>query len=98
MTNFMEFMICHHQKMLLSHQDNTEFLDESSTQLHLVQEIYVQMSHQEHFFLGYMPAVFTFTKDLPSTPESAIAFPHNVEDKLNDDKNKRNISCLSLTY
>ena len=34
----------------------------SSTQQHLVLEIYRQMSHQEHFFLEYVPAVFTSQK------------------------------------
>ena len=44
-----------------SHQDNRKFLDESSTQQHLVWW-YRQMSHQEHFFSIIYAYCFYFTK------------------------------------
>ena len=52
-------LLCHNQKM--SHQDEPEFLDESSTQQHLVSKIYADKSSRA-LFLENIPAVFTLPK------------------------------------
>ena len=61
-------------------QDNPEYLDESSTQ-HFVWELYIQVSHQEHFFLQHMHAFFTSSKFIVKVTDTDSSTINNIKKK-----------------